>query len=156
MRMTSSTSRKLAMLVTSDRYPKQAVTTPAAVTHPKGTRDTGAPIGPVSALWLCAAVALPPVPGQGDQAADHVGRQSWSAREVRQRRVLIFGRPGVRRPHLGFSAGQDPPARTRRPAELVLDHAQGAGGNVLAGLELPECPLGHPGRLGKGAPVAHA
>jgi len=34
------TSRKLVMLVTSDRYPRHAVTTPAAITHTKGTSRT--------------------------------------------------------------------------------------------------------------------
>src|SRR5215472_2251256 len=107
-------------------------------------------------LLVCAVVALPPVPGEGDEAANHVGRQPRSARDVPQRRVLILGRPEVRRPHLGFPACEYPPARTWGPAEPVLDHAEGAGGNVLAVLELSQRPLGHPGRLGKGPPVPHA
>src|ERR1035438_1352692 len=50
--------------------------------------------------------------------------------------------PEVRRPHLRFPACQYPSARTRGPAEPVLDHTEGAGGNVLAVLELSQRPLG--------------
>jgi hypothetical protein len=39
---------------------------------------------------------------------------------------------------------------------MILDHAEGTGGNSLAILELPERPLGHAGGLGKRAPVLHA
>src|SRR5437868_434464 len=106
-------------------------------------------LGPV----VCAIVALPPVPGEGDEAANHVGRQSRSARDVPQRRILMLGMPEVRRPYLRFPAFQDPSPRTRGPAEPVLDHTEGAGGNVLAVLELAQRPLRHPGRLGKGSPV---
>ena len=112
--------------------------------------------GSLPDLLVCAVVALPPVPGEGDEATNHVGRQPRSARDVPQRRVLILGLPEVRRPHLGFPACEYPPARTWGPAEPVLDHAEGAGGNVLAVLELSQRPLGHPGRLGKGPPVPHA
>jgi hypothetical protein len=66
-------------------------------------------------------------------------------------KMALFGRPGVR-----FPARQNPPARTRGPAEKILDHAEGAGGNSLAVLKLPERPLGHAGGLGKGTPVPHA
>src|SRR3984893_10428839 len=87
-------------------------------------------------LARCAVVALPPVPGEGDEVANDLGRQPRSARDVPQRRVLILGLSEVRRPHLGFPACEYPPARTRAPTEPVLDHAEGAGGNVLAVLEL--------------------
>jgi mannose-6-phosphate isomerase-like protein (cupin superfamily) len=107
-------------------------------------------------LLVCAVAALPPVPGEGDEATNHVGRQPRSARDVPQRRVLILGLPKVWRPQLGFPACEYPPTRTRGPAEPVLDHPEGAGGNVLAVFELSQRPLGHPGRLGKGPPVPHA
>src|ERR1700759_3465017 len=107
-------------------------------------------------LVICPIVTWPPVPGEGHEAANHVGRQSRSARDVPQRRVLMLGVPEVRRPYLRFPAFQDPSPRTRGPAEPVLDHTEGAGGNVLAVLELSQRPLGHPGRLGKGSPVPHA
>jgi hypothetical protein len=111
--------------------------------------------GARAGLLVCA-VALPPVPGEGDEAANHFGRQPRSARDVPERRVLILGRSDIRRADLGFPACQYPPARTRGPAEPVLDHAEGAGGDVLAVLELAQRPLGHPGRLGQGPPVPHA
>src|ERR1700728_2003494 len=115
-------------------------------------RRSSAPPG----LLVCAVIALPPVPGEGDEAANHFGGHPGSARDVPERRVLILGMPEVRRPHLRFPARQYPPARPRGPAEPVLDHTEGAWGNVLAVLELSQRPLGHPGRLGKGPPVPHA
>src|ERR1700733_3473207 len=98
-------------------------------------------------------VALPPVPGEGDEAADHVGGQPRSARDVPQRRVLMLGRPGVRRPPVRPPPRQYPPARAGGPAEPVLDHAEGAGGNALPVLELSQCPLGYPGRRPGASPV---
>ena len=51
-----------------------------------------APLGQL----VCSIVALPPVPSEGDEAADYVRRQSRGAREVQQRRVFILGMPAVR------------------------------------------------------------
>lgn len=38
--------------------------------------------GSLPDLLVCAVVALPPVPGEGDEATNHVGRQPRSARDV--------------------------------------------------------------------------
>jgi hypothetical protein len=54
-----------------------------------GARRSSAPLG----LLVCAVVALSPVPGEGDEAANHVGGQPRSARDVPQRRILILGMP---------------------------------------------------------------
>ena len=56
-----------------------------------GRRSSASP-----GLLVCAVVALSPVPGEGDKAANHVGGQPRSAREVPQRRILILGMPEVR------------------------------------------------------------
>src|SRR5690349_20385474 len=68
-------------------------------------------------LLVCAFGALPPVPGQGNQPAYHVGGEPGGARNVPQRRVFMLGMPTVRRPHARLPAGKYPSARTRRPAE---------------------------------------
>src|SRR5271169_841568 len=117
-----------------------------------GFRRSGAPPG----LTVCVGVALPPVPGEGDEAANHVGGQPGGARDVPQGRVFVLGMPEVQRAHVRFPACQYPPARTWGPAEPVLDHTESAGGNALAVLELSQRSLGYPGRFGKGPPVPHA
>src|SRR5260370_7940465 len=113
---------------------------PAGQGNRPGGRRSSAPPG----LLVCAVVALSPVPGEGDEAANHVGGQPRSARDVPQRRVLILGMPEVRRPHVRFPACQYPSARTRCPAEPVLDHTKGAGENPLALLALSYPPPVHP------------
>src|SRR5579859_948204 len=54
----------------------------AAWRAPGGGRRSSASWG----LLVCAVVALPPVPGKGDQAANHVGGQPGGARDVPERR----------------------------------------------------------------------
>jgi len=102
------------------------------------------------------ALALPPAPGQRYHAANYLRRQPGSAGDVPQRGVFVFALPEARRPHRRLAARQYAPARTRGPAQPVLDHPQSARGNALAVLELAQRPLGHPGRLGKCPPVPHA
>src|SRR6516225_7545869 len=119
--------------------------------RPGGWRSTAPP-----GLLVWVGGALPPVPGQRDEAANHVRGQPRGAGNVPQRRVFILGGPGVRRRHARLAACQYPPARTRGPAQPVLGHTESAGGNPLAVLELAQRSLGHPGHLGKGPPVPHA
>src|ERR1700734_2622351 len=107
-------------------------------------------------LLVYAGAALPPVPGEGDETANHIRGQSGGAGDVPQRGVFILGMPGARRPHAGLLAGQYPPARARSPAEPVLDHTEGAGGTALPFPELAQRSFGPPGRLGESPPVSHA
>src|SRR5215469_1049717 len=119
--------------------------------HCSKRRASGSPWGCLARAFL----TLPPVPGERDETADYIGGEARRTREMPERRVVVLFLAAADRLGDRFAARQYPAARTRRPAELVLDHAQSAGRDPLAVLQLAQGPVGHAGRLSKRTPVPH-
>ena len=119
--------------------------------HCSKRRASGSPRVCLASAFL----VLPPVAGERDEASDDIRGEARRTREMPERRIVVLflavtGWLGDR-----FAARQYPAARTRRPAELGLNHAQSAGRDPLAVLQLAQGPVGHAGRLGKRTPVPH-